>query len=159
MYSGMKCALNFRRPGIVSVFILGLWSLSPASGAEGLAGSVKTVRGGVVVRRGTEALPCQEGLHLMRQDILQTSADGRVGVIFQDGTRIALGPNSELKIDRFVFQPADGKFDLLIRLTRGVMAYISGKIAQFSPESVRVETPVGTVGLRGTELAISLEGE
>ncbi len=138
-------------------FWLILWLAVPAYGAESIVGSVKTVHGSVFVRRGAEKLPCREGVHLLPQDILQTSADSSVGVIFQDGTRIALGPNTELKIDQFVYQPGEGKFGLLVRLARGVMAYISGKIAKFSPESVRVETPVGIVGLRGTELAISLE--
>ncbi len=138
--------------------ILCLWLALPALGAETIVGSVKTVHGGVVVRRGAETLPCQEGLHLIPQDTLQTSADGALGVILQDGTRIALGPNTELKIDQFVYQPVEGKFDLLVRLARGVMAYVSGKIAQFSPESIRVETPVGMVGMRGTHFAISLDG-
>ena len=141
-----------------SALALSFWFAVPALCQQSTVGSVKTLRGGVVVRRGTEPLPCQEGLRLMAQDVLQTSADGSVGLILQDGTRIALGPSTELKIDHFVYQPVDGKFGLLVRLTRGAMAYISGKIAQYSPQSVRVETPVGTVGLRGTHFAISLEG-
>jgi hypothetical protein len=77
----------------------------------------------------------------------------------EDGTRISLGPNTELKVDRFVYQPAQGKFGLLLRLGRGALAYISGRIAQFSPESVSVETPVAVIGLRGTSFAVSIEGE
>lgn len=134
------------------------WLACPALGEEAIVGSVKTVRGSVVVRRGAETIACREGLHLVALDVLQTSADGRVGMILQDGTRISIGPNSELKIDRFIYQPASSKFDLLVRLIRGVMAYTSGKIAKFSPESVRVETPVGTIGIRGTHFAVSLEG-
>ena len=127
-------------------------------GEEALVGSVKTVQGAALVRRGTESLTIREGMHLQLNDTLQTSPDGRLGVILQDGTRISLGPNTELKIDRFVYQPADSKFALLLRLGRGVFAYISGKIAQFSPESVTIETPVGVLGLRGTHFAVSLEG-
>ncbi|SPE29144.1 conserved hypothetical protein [Candidatus Sulfopaludibacter sp. SbA6] len=97
-------------------------------------------------------------MHLLLNDILQTSADGLLGVILQDGTRISIGPNTELKIDRFLYEPAEGKFGLLLRLGRGVLAYISGKIAQFSPDSVTVETPVGVLGLRGTHFAVSIEG-
>ena len=44
-------------------------------------------------------------MHLLVNDILQTSADGRLGAILQDGTGIGLGPNSELKIDTFVYEP------------------------------------------------------
>jgi hypothetical protein len=127
-------------------------------GAENFLGSVKTVRGGVVIRRGTATIPASEGLHLLLNDVLVTSADGQLGAILQDGTRIALGPNTELAIDRFAFEPAEGKFGLLLRLARGVLAYVSGKMAKFAPESIGVETPVGIVGLRGTELAVSIEG-
>ena len=105
---------------------------------EAFVGSVKTAQGGAVVRRGTESIPVREGMHLLLNDILQTAADGRLGAILQDGTRISLGPNTELKIDGFIYAPADGKFSLLLRLGRGMLAYSSGRIAQFSPESVTV---------------------
>lgn len=133
---------------------LTLW----AAGAKAFVGSVKMVQGGAVVNRGADALPVQEGMQLFVNDILKTSADGRLGVILEDGTRIALGPNTELKLDRFVYQPVEGKFSLVLRLGRGMLAYISGKIARFSSESVSVETPVGVIGLRGTSFAVWIEG-
>jgi hypothetical protein len=97
-------------------------------------------------------------MHLLANDLLQTLGDGRLGVILQDGTRLGLGPNTELKIDQFVYEPAEGKFALLVRLTRGVLAYVSGRIARLAPDAVTVETPVGVVGLRGTHFAVSIEG-
>jgi hypothetical protein len=130
----------------------------PAWGAEPIVGSVKAVFGTAVVRRGTQTLPASQGMHLLVNDILQTSADGRLGAILQDGTGIGLGPNSELKIDTFVYEPSDGKFGLLLKLARGVLAYFSGRIAKLSPGSVTVETPVGIIGLRGTHMAVSLDG-
>jgi hypothetical protein len=129
-----------------------------AWGEEGVAGSVKSIHGGVVVRRGSQSIPAVEGMHLQASDILQTSADGQLGLILQDGTGIGLGPNTELKIDTFIFDPANQKFGLLIRLARGVIAYFSGRIAKLSPGSVTVETPVGVIGLRGTHMAVSIEG-
>ncbi len=129
-----------------------------ALAADTVVGSVKTVQGAASVRRGADRIPIQEGMRLLLNDVLQTASDGRLGVILQDGTRIALGPNSELAVDRFVYQPADGNFALLLRLGRGVLAYVSGKIASFSPASVSVETPVGVLGLRGTQFAITLDG-
>lgn len=94
----------------------------------------------------------------MSQDVIQTSSDGRLGAILQDGTRISLEPNAELTLDRFVYEPVEGRFGLLLKLLRGVMVYVSGKIAEFSPQSIRIETPVAAVGNRGTRVAISLEG-
>jgi len=97
-------------------------------------------------------------MHLLANDVLKTSADGRLGAILQDGTGIGLGPNTELRIDRFVYEPAAGNFGMLLRLTRGVMAYFSGRLARLAPGSVSVETPVGVIGLRGTQLAVTIEG-
>jgi hypothetical protein len=103
-------------------------------------------------------MAARDGMHLLVDDVLETSADGRLGAILQDGTRIGLGPNTELKIDSFVYEPADQKFGLLLRLARGVVAYISGRIAKLAPRAVTIETPVGVIGLRGTHLAVSIEG-
>jgi len=144
--------------GVFAV-ILTLGGLSlPASGAESIVGSIKTAQGGAVVRRGTDTIPAREGMHLLANDILQTTEDGRLGAILQDGTGIGLGPNTELKIDTFLYEPADGKLGLLLRLARGVMAYFSGRIARLAPGSVTVETPVGVIGLRGTQMAVTIEG-
>jgi hypothetical protein len=144
--------------GIGAIFLILGSLVIPAWGAESIAGSLKSAQGGVVVRRGTQTIPAREGMHLLVNDILQTSADGRCGAILQDGTGIGLGPNTELKIDTFIYEPADGKFGLLLRLARGVLAYFSGGISRLSPGSVTVETPVGVIGLRGTHMAVSIEG-
>jgi len=126
-------------------------------GADQVIGCLKEVQGGVTVRRGVETMAAHEGLHLQVQDIVETSSNGRAGLILKDGTRISLGANSELRLDRFAYEPVDARFALLLRLMRGVMIYISGKIAQFSPESVHIETPVAVVGHRGTTIGIFLE--
>ena len=141
------------------VLLLVLLGLTfPVLGQEPLVGTVKVARGSSVVRRGANSTPVREGMRLLLSDTLQTSADGHLGLILEDSTRISLGPNTDLRLDRFAYQPAEGKFDLLLRLGRGVLAYVSGRIAQFSPQSVRLETPVAIIGLRGTSFAISIEG-
>ena len=130
----------------------------PAWSADTIAASVKSVKGGASVRRGTQTIAATAGMHLLTSDTLVTAADGSLGVIFQDGTGIGLGPNTEVKIESFLFEPVDSKFALVLRLARGVFAYFSGRIARFAPGSVSVETPVGVIGLRGTHLAVSIEG-
>jgi len=137
---------------ILSVLALPAWSADP------IVGSIKTVSGTATVRRGQQTLSATTGMHLLPNDILQTGADGRLGAILQDGTGLGLGPGTELKIDTFLFEPADGKFGLLLRMARGVLAYFSGRIAKFAPGSVTLETPVGVIGLRGTHFAVSLGG-
>lgn len=141
-----------------AIFLILAGLASPVLAADAIAGSVKTVQGGVELRRGAQTMAVREGMHLLPNDVLHTAGDGRVGAILQDGTRIGLGPNTELKIDTFIYDPANQKYGLLLRLARGVIAYVSGHIARLSPGAVSIETPVGVVGLRGTHLAITVEG-
>jgi hypothetical protein len=125
--------------------------------AEPAVGSVKAVRGNCVVQRGAESIPAREGLPLHAKDVVRTAEDGHAGIILNDGTRIAVGPRSEVAIDEFTFEPGKGQLSLVLRMLRGAMVYVSGKIAEMSPQSVKVETPVGVLGLRGTRVAITLE--
>jgi hypothetical protein len=148
--AAMNCRKQWR---IVAIMAMNF----PVFAAEPVAGSVKIVAGAGMVKRGGETLAAREGMHLLAKDVIQTVGDGRVGVIFLDGTRVSLGPNSELSVDEFAFAPAQGQLGLLLRLTRGILAYASGKIAQLAPQTVRLQTPVGIVGLRGTSFAVALE--
>lgn len=140
---------------VVGVLVL----LGTAAGAAPApsVGVVKVVQGAVVVTREGQPLPAREGLILAEGDVLQTGADGSIGVVLRDDTRLSLGPESEIRIDRFVFAPAQGNLALAIRIARGVMAYVSGRIAQLSPDAVRIETPVAIVGVRGTRFAAKVE--
>jgi hypothetical protein len=109
--------------------------------------------------RDSQVLPAQVGQTLVQTDTLRTGSDGRLGVILKDNTRLSLGPDSEIRIERFVFAPAQGQLELVVRVVRGIVAYVSGKIAELAPESVRVETPVAIVGIRGTRFAAKIAEE
>jgi hypothetical protein len=141
----------------VSKTLLIIVSLAfPCRGAEEIVGCIKTAAGGAMVVRAGQNIPATEGMHLLANDVLRTSADGHLGAILQDGTGLGLGPNTELMVDSFLYQPAEGKLALVLRLVHGVIAYFSGRIAKLAPGSVTVQTPVGVIGLRGTHMAVSL---
>src|SRR5436309_1914032 len=120
-------------------------------------GLVKVVKGEALVQRAGQSLPARDGMGLAEGDLLRTGPDGRLGVLLRDDTRLSLGPDSEIRIDRFAFAPAQGNLALVLRMLRGAATYVSGKLAKLSPEAVRVETPVGIVGIRGTQFAARME--
>jgi len=72
----------------------------------------------------------------------------------KDDTRVSLGPNSEMRVDRFVYAPAEGRLGIVLNVVHGVMAYVSGRIAKLAPDSIRLETPAAVMGVRGTTLAL-----
>ena len=96
-------------------------------------------------------------MHLLETDTVRTAAASRAGLILQDGTRLALDPDTSLTLTRFEYDPGQQKLGLILELLRGTAAYISGKISQLAPKSVEIKTPVGMLGLRGTEVIISLD--
>jgi hypothetical protein len=60
-------------------------------------------------------------------------------------------------LDRFVYAPGDGHLRFVLKIVRGVAAYVSGQIAKLSPDAIRLETPAAVVGVRGTSVAIRVE--
>jgi len=124
--------------------------------AEETIGVVRNTEGAVTVTRGEEVLPVNPGTKLLTGDILDTGSDGTLGVIFRDNSTLSLGPESRLAIDEFLFSPSEGKLGLLVRITRGTMAYLSGLIGKLAPETARFETPTASIGIRGTYFAVKV---
>lgn len=136
-------------------FVFLLFAATPlfASGV----GSVKNVDGQAWIVRGEEKMLVQPGNRLFINDILKTGNDGALGVILHDDTIISMGPVSEMVLAEFLFQPELGKFALLTKFIKGTFTYLSGVMAKIAPESVKVETPVGMVAVRGTHFLIKVE--
>ena len=137
---------------LLAVCILA-WSLPSAAGE--IAGVVRSYQGSAAVTRGENVLPVQPGMKLLVGDVLTTGVDGSMGVIFRDDSTLSLGPESSLVLRKFLFSPADQKLGLMAQLTRGTMAYLSGLLGRLAPETVRFETPVATIGIRGTRFAVT----
>ncbi|MFZ5758092.1 MAG: FecR family protein [Thermodesulfobacteriota bacterium] len=129
---------------------------SPLWGGENAAGSIKNLQGAVLVERQGAAIPAEKGMRIYARDVIVTGADGSVGVILQDNTIFSLGPDSRLALEEYVFAPDEGRFALLAKMIKGTFVYLSGVIAKLSPESVRLETPVGTIAIRGTRFAAKI---
>jgi hypothetical protein len=121
------------------------------------AGHVKTVSGSAFIVRENGTVPAKPGAPLFETDALRTGADGSVGVTLKDDTRLSLGPSSEVRLERYVFQPAEGGFAMVLKFARGVAAYVSGRMAKLAPDAIRLETPSAIVGVRGTTVAIRVE--
>jgi hypothetical protein len=133
------------------VFLMGS---AAASAQSATAGRVKSATGAAhVVHAGSE-FPAQPGQTVYQGDLIRTGPDGRIGLTLNDDTRLSLGADSELRLDRFSYAPADGQLALAIKLIRGVAAYVSRRIAKLAPDAIRIETPTAILGVRGTTLAI-----
>jgi hypothetical protein len=145
------------RTTVVGVALIVFAAAAPAFAQASAAGRIKVTSGSAFVVRGGAQLPAQAGQILYESDTLRTGADGRLGVTLKDDTRVSLGPASEVRLDRFAYAPAESQIALVLRVVRGVAAYVSGRIAKLAPDAVRLETPSAIVGVRGTTIALRVD--
>jgi len=141
--------------GILSTVFFLFPAFSDASDAP--AGSIKTTKGTASIIRQNQVIPAQIGDRIFMKDSLKTGPDGSLGMIFKDDTLLSIGPQSEIVISEFLFSPAEGKLSIVTKLLKGTAAYLTGIIAKLSPESVRFETPVANIGIRGTKFVVKIE--
>ena len=148
---------TFQRDFLVFGLLLlaGAWMCTHAFAGE--AGRIKVSRGDVQIERGGKLMAAPVGAVIDVEDTVKTGADGSVGITFQDNSLLSAGPNSELVIERFVFDSTthQGEFDT--RLKKGTLAVVSGKIVKQSPEAMRIKTPAAIMGVRGTEFIVKVD--
>jgi len=120
-------------------------------------GMVKTATGDSAILREGQRLAALPGAQLFLGDQLATGPTGAMGVILRDETVLSLGPSSLTRLEHFAYEPAQGQLGMVLRVTRGLIEYLSGKISKLAPGSVRIETPVATLGIRGTHLLARIE--
>lgn len=91
------------------------------------------------------------GSGLNPKDFLTTEADSYVVMVFRDGEKVTLQPKSELDIVKYDFQQAGKKDQMLFKLAAGGMRALTGSIGKKDKSAYALDTPVATIGIRGTE--------
>ncbi|WP_422002919.1 FecR domain-containing protein [Reyranella sp.] len=87
------------------------------------------------------------GIDIQANELVTTRANDRAHLVFLDGTSLTVGPNAQLTIDRFVYDPSSKSGDLAINATRGVLRIVGGRISK--KNAITVTTPSSTIGIRG----------
>ena len=99
---------------------------------------------------GRKSLDAQDPIFFM--DRLTTNATGTGEFIFDDGTKLALGPSASLVVDRFVQKGQSSFSKFGVSATKGTFRWISGSSAS---AAYKINTPTGTMGVRGTAFDVT----
>ncbi|MEO9091498.1 MAG: FecR family protein [Rhodanobacter sp.] len=126
----------------------------PAAAVENHVALIKSVNGDVQVTRDHQAFKGSSGTVLKVSDRVVTASGATAAIVFRDGTLLTLGSGADILVRDYVFEPKESKFSFALYLAKGSAIYESGKIGKLSPQSVKVETPNATVGVRGTRFLI-----
>jgi hypothetical protein len=139
-----------KRALLLCLLSLQLWS------AEAVA-ILESQKNEVGIRRAGNVITPQSGREeLYRGDILFTGKEGALSIVFNDGSTVALGHKSVLKIDDYLFEPSEKNYRLDLSLNEGSAIVETGKIGKLSPESVTFRVPEGTIGVRGTRFFVKV---
>jgi len=136
--------------------LLAFCLLMPAL-AIAAAGKVEFVAGDAQIldASGTARL-ASKGSEFDAGETLQT-VDGRMQVKFIDGGYISLQPNTSFRVEEYHFNgQADGSERGIFHLIKGGLRAITGVIGHANKPNYRMDTPVATIGIRGTEFTASL---
>jgi hypothetical protein len=130
--------------------------------SSNVIGEVTEVTGEAKIIRadGTEEVVTL-GTEVFEGDIVETEGASAVNIGFIDESSFAVSSDARIAIDEFVFDPNSEAGAQDFSVLRGVFMYTSGLIGRENPDSVEIDTPVGSIGIRGTIIGgnINPDGE
>ena len=87
-----------------------------------------------------------------------TGEDGASVSFLRTYSVLSMGPESELAIEDFAFDPAAEKTSFVANMMKGTLTYLSGLITHLNPESVSVQNPICYHWNSGDASGILVEG-
>lgn len=123
------------------------------------------IAGRIIMARGDVKAINSEGniRQLKRRDsiynheIIKTGKGSKVQIRFIDNALLALKAESELNIKAYVYSTENEEDNqVLMELVAGGFRTLTGKIGKGNKEAYKVETPVASIGIRGTLYDVQL---
>lgn len=106
---------------------------------------VQTVRG--LLEQDLRQLILKDNVY--RNETIQTEKDSASEITFMDQTKITLGPNARLTLNRFVFDPDPSRSAFVTTITQGVFRFVTGNLPK---KAYQIRTPTLVIVVRGTSL-------
>ncbi len=120
-------------------------------------GNVVKMSGSAVITRNGVPVELKQGDRLLKGDVIQTGPDTTIGISFIDGTALGLASNARIVLDEMTYDPNGSSNSSLLSLVQGAITLVAGHTAKFG--NMRVETPVATMGIRGTAVMVEIAAD
>ena len=148
--------MNKRHTSLIFTVLLALTGFSAAADE---VGEVLYSRGVLTSQiPGTSPQLKGKGNALYNNETLQTGARGFAVIVLDDGTKMTLRPNTAFRIEDV--NTDTGQENALFSLFKGGLRAVTGVISKLKPKGFNINTPVATIGIRGTEFDARLcEGD
>ena len=132
------------------------WGVSECIMAEAI-GKVETLQGEVTVTRadGTQDR-LSVGDPVFQGDEIATG-NGSIGVTLADQTTFSMAADGRITLDEMIYDPSTQEGSIAFRVTEGLFTFVSGMVAKTDPNAMAINTPVATIGIRGTQLGLEVK--
>jgi len=120
-------------------------------------GTIAALEGTAEIGRKGDWVPAAIGLAIQQGDIVRTGQPGKVRVVFQDDSVLALSDNSRVAIDEHVFDPNAGNTKSLFGLIKGKVNALVSDYYHSSGASYEIKTATAVAGVRGTEFSMAYD--
>ena len=137
---------------LVVVALLQAAAVFPAQASKLMA-----LKGQVLVERKQETVNLSVGSVVLEADTLVVAPDGEALLRFKDGALMVLRSDSRVTFDKLVQAGAFKKRKKTLRVLKGTVRYVSGKLTHQVP--VAFETNSVSIGIRGTDIEIAVADE
>lgn len=151
---------------VATVLALPVLAAPAAPASATAAGTATLVTGHVSAATPSgEIRDIVKGGPVYEGEVLITASSSYVNIEFSDGGRVLLRPESRFQIERYQYaatntsqtqaanQPARQE-SAFFRLLKGGFRAVSGLIGHTRREDYAVQTPVATIGIRGTDYEV-----
>ena len=139
---------------IALALLLSFCTSASAGPGSVIVGKITAVAGkSSVIHLDKSHVPAKVDASVYQGDVIETSKTGAVNIQFTDNTMFAVSENARLSVDQFAYDASKDSGRSIFSMLRGVFVYTSGLIGKKDPSKVRIETPVASLGIRGTVIA------
>src|SRR4051812_22853712 len=131
------------------------WVASTVACLAATVGSATFTKPGVFRNSAGTTIVLSPGAPVAADDLVNTDREGRAKLRFLDGSTLDVGPGTNVKIDKYVYDPnRSGVAGAAINLSKGVLRFIS----KGAPDGAyQFKTPVSTLGIRGTDFGLTFD--
>lgn len=87
-------------------------------------------------------------------DNVNSHVGSSLQVLLKDNSTFTVGPQCDMIIDKFVYDPNKDTNSLSAKVKKGMFRFTSGNVSKTNPDEIVVETPTATMGIRGTMVEV-----
>ena len=118
-------------------------------------GKVYAIKGKGSFLRSSGTIPITLGATIENEDLIRTSKNTQIQIIFSDRTIITLGDLTEFKIGNYLYDTKENS-QVNFTLKKGNLKSITGAIGKLAPERFKVNTKTASIGVKGTTFVLKV---